>query len=209
MPRLFYRIVHSDQPTLDDFKSAKALGIPMARPDPEIELIYDGVSVYATETQARNQARAKPFLGAYIAELAISEGDPITFRRSGTGRGHHTLWGDPADIKARVQRVIAITATPREADATSMETSTVSAEQSLQPPSVSVEDLLQRPTAVAEKHWSLGDELLLRTLSERRAELTAREQEVLQNLSERRAESARWTAEAAPEGEMESKGRDV
>jgi hypothetical protein len=106
MARRFYRLIRSNPPTLDDFLSNKAKGIPMARPDPEVALLWDGISVYATETQARNQAKAKPWLGAYIAELAISESDPITFRRTGTGRGHHTLWGEPAELNARVLRII-------------------------------------------------------------------------------------------------------
>ena len=105
MARSFFRVLRSNPSTLDDYTSQKAKGIPMARPDPEIELIYDGVSVYATEAQARNQAKAKPWLGQYIAELAISDEGPITFRRTGVGRGHHTLWGDPAELKACEQRI--------------------------------------------------------------------------------------------------------
>ena len=103
-----YRLVRSNPPTLDDFTSQKAKGIPMARPDPEIALLWDGVSVYATEVQARNQARAKPWLGAYIAEVTISEADPIAFRRTGSGRGHHTLWGNPVDLRTRVTRVVPV-----------------------------------------------------------------------------------------------------
>ena len=105
MDHRFYRLVRSNPSTLDDYLSNKAKGIPMARPDPEVALLWDGISVYATETQARNQAKAKPWLGAYIAELAISEVDPITFRRTGTGRGHHTLRGQAADLKSREERI--------------------------------------------------------------------------------------------------------
>lgn len=108
MPLRFYRLVRSNPPTLDDFTSQKEKGIPMARPDPEIALLWDGISVYATEIQARNQAKAKPWLGSYIAEIAFSEGDPIVFRRTGTGRGHHTLWGDPVELRALLTRVIAV-----------------------------------------------------------------------------------------------------
>ena len=106
MPLKFYRLVRSNPPTLDDVTSQKAKGVPMARPDPEVALLWDGISVYATVTQARNQARAKPWLGAYIAELAISEGERITFRRTGTGRGHHTLWGDPVELLACLTRIV-------------------------------------------------------------------------------------------------------
>jgi hypothetical protein len=106
MPRRFYRLVRSNPPTLDDFSSQQAKGIPMARPDPEVALLWDGISVYATEAQARHQAKAKPWLGAYIAEIAISVEDPIAYRRTGTGRGHHTLWGDPTEVRARLTRVV-------------------------------------------------------------------------------------------------------
>jgi hypothetical protein len=105
LPLRFYRVVRSDPPTLDDFMSYKAKGIPLARPDPEVALLWDGVSVNSTETQARNRAKVQPYLGAYIAELEISEGDPITFRRTGVSRGHYTLWGAPSDLLARVRHV--------------------------------------------------------------------------------------------------------
>src|SRR5215213_3925060 len=108
MARSFYRLVRSNPPTLDDFRSNQAKGIPMARPDPEVALLWSGISVYATEAQARNQAKAKPWLGAFIAELEVDENDPITFRRSGTGRGHHTLWWEPEELGARVLRIIDI-----------------------------------------------------------------------------------------------------
>ena len=125
------RLVRANPPTLDDCTSQKEKGIPMARPDPEIALLWDGVSVYATEAHARNQAKAKPWLGAYIAEVLISEGvpmpprgtvghergrfsesifraDPILVRRTGTRRGHHTLRGNPIDLRALVTRVFSV-----------------------------------------------------------------------------------------------------
>jgi hypothetical protein len=106
MPLRFYRVVQSSRPTLDDFRSNKAKGIPMARPDPEVALLWDGISVNATEAQAKKRARIQPYLGTHIAELAISEGDPITVRRTGTSRGHYTLWGSPSELLARVIRVL-------------------------------------------------------------------------------------------------------
>ena len=106
MARSFFRIVQSMPPTRDDFVSQKAKGLPMARPDPEVALLWDGVSVYATEAQARSQARTKPWLGTHISELVVADGDPITFRRTGAGRGHHTLWGDPSDLWSRVRRTV-------------------------------------------------------------------------------------------------------
>ena len=93
---------------MDDFLSQKAKGVPLARPDPEALLMYDGISVYATETQARTQVRAKPWIGRYVAVLHVTKDGPITFRRTGVGRGHHTLWGDPSDLLRRVVDVLPI-----------------------------------------------------------------------------------------------------
>ena len=106
MDRSFYRLIRSNPSTLDDYLSNKAKGIPMARPDPEVALLWDGISVYATENQARNQAKGKPWLGSHIAEIVISDRDPVQFRRTGTGRGHHTLWGEAAQLRARERRIM-------------------------------------------------------------------------------------------------------
>jgi hypothetical protein len=105
----FYRIVISNPPTVRDFYSQKALGIPLARPgDAAILRMYDGVSVYWTEIQARNRARATPRLGGYIAVLDIPENAPITIQRTGLGRGHHTLWGPPDEMLRCVVNVLVV-----------------------------------------------------------------------------------------------------
>lgn len=105
VPRTFYRIVRSDPPTEEDFKSYEALGRPSRDPTSIDE--YRGVSVQATETQARNRARALPTLGRFIAEVRISDDSPIRWRRTGS-RGHHTLWGDPAELLGYVTGVTAV-----------------------------------------------------------------------------------------------------
>lgn len=64
-----------------------------------------GVSVNATLAQARTRAQ---FLHLpFIAEVAIPEGGPIAFERTGSRRGHHTLWGDAGTMLAAVVRVVA------------------------------------------------------------------------------------------------------
>lgn len=100
--RIFYRIVKTDPPTLDDFKSYRELGIPARTDDPEVLRMREGISVYATETQARNRSRAVPHLGRYVAMLEIPDSAAITHRRTGDSRGHHTIWGDAADVLACV-----------------------------------------------------------------------------------------------------------
>ena len=51
--------------------------------------------MFATETQARNQARDFPLLGSYIARLDVPDDAPVRAERTLRTRGHHTLWADP------------------------------------------------------------------------------------------------------------------
>ena len=101
----FYRIARSDPPTTDDFVSLLAKGIQVRTDDPESLRLHSGISVSATEQQARTRARDMPWLGSYIAQLVIPETGPIRFARTLRVRGHHTLWGAPDSILACVVAV--------------------------------------------------------------------------------------------------------
>ena len=104
----FYRAVMTDPPTRADFLSHVVLSKPHDRSTAEARRMALGVSVNATLAQARGRAR---FLGLrYVAEVAVPEGGPISFERTGSGRGHHTLWGDADAMLAAVIRVIPIDA---------------------------------------------------------------------------------------------------
>ena len=106
--RVFYRIVRSNSPTRRDFLSHEALGIPSRRRDPEALRLRRGISVYATEAQARRKARGVGTLGDYIARLEIPTGSPILSERTTDSNGHHTLWGNPATIMSCVTTVVPI-----------------------------------------------------------------------------------------------------
>ncbi len=104
----FYRAVATNPPTRADILSHAVLGKPHDRGTPEARRMALGVSVNATLAQARGRAR---FLGlGYVAEVAVSEGGPIAFERTGSARGHHTLWGDADALLAAVVRVIPVDA---------------------------------------------------------------------------------------------------
>lgn len=112
MPRTFYRIVHRDPPTDDDFKSYAALGIPLLRDDPESRRLAQGISTYATARRARGRAEDLPTLGRYIAALEIPDGAPVRFERTTRAQGHYTLWGDPSYLRSRVVSVVPVRRTP-------------------------------------------------------------------------------------------------
>ena len=107
--RVFFRIVLSNPPSLADFTSRAAQGTAPIDLDPERGRLHEGISVYATENQARRKAREYPFLGSFLARLELPEETPL--HTEGTVRnspGHHTLWGDPGDILRCVVVVVSV-----------------------------------------------------------------------------------------------------
>lgn len=102
--RVFYRIVRTNTPTIDDMKSHVELGIPLRRTDAEDLRMASGISLFDSIEQARSQARRKPWLGnAFIAELELPL-DHIRVEKT-AGAGHYTAWGDPGDMLGYVRRV--------------------------------------------------------------------------------------------------------
>jgi hypothetical protein len=108
MPHVFFRIIASAQPTLDDVLSKEALGEPLHDDSPEIRRLWQGISVYATEAQARRKGRASPRLGRYIARIELPDDSPVVFERTTTSSGRYTLWGDPSVILACVTDVVPV-----------------------------------------------------------------------------------------------------
>lgn len=106
MARVFYRVVQTNPPSLGDFASYQAQGKVPHRPTPEVLRVWQGVSVFATEDQAKEQARLFPTLGAYVAVVEVDDTGPIRWERTTARRGHHTLWGELADLLARVVSIV-------------------------------------------------------------------------------------------------------
>jgi hypothetical protein len=106
---VFYRIVQSNPPTQSDFTSNEAKGVPAPNERPETRRLWRGLSVFATEAQARSKARQFPALGRYIARLEVSETAPLVWERTlRNSRGHHTLWGEPQTLLTLVRTVVPV-----------------------------------------------------------------------------------------------------
>lgn len=102
--RILYRAVQTDPPSLLDFTSNAAQGRPLFEPTPENHRLWTGLSCWATAAQARRNARRFRRQGDYIATIAVEAGAPIQVEKS-RGPGHHTLWGPPEALLARVVSV--------------------------------------------------------------------------------------------------------
>jgi hypothetical protein len=103
----FYRIVLTDPPTLYDFQSNKERGRALPT-DLDERRLWEGLSVYATESQARRKARGMPALGGFIAAVDLPERGPIRYERTLRSSGHHTVWGDAALLLSRVVSVVPV-----------------------------------------------------------------------------------------------------
>lgn len=87
----------TNPPMEADFLSHMARGRREPR-DPEDLYLWDGVSVYDTENEARAVARQYPRIGAYIAPLDVLEGGTISYAKTGRSARHYTLWGAAGDM---------------------------------------------------------------------------------------------------------------
>ncbi len=104
--RVFFHMVATDPPTIDDFCSNQQKGRTPRQPlTTEQQELRSGISAYESWAQARRKAGAFPWLGDYIAELHIPPDSEIRTRRTTNSCGHWTLWGDPAMLLACVVSV--------------------------------------------------------------------------------------------------------
>ena len=109
MARTFYRIVATNPPTLADFLSDQERGRATLEDRPEVQRLRTGRSVYATLAQARRKTRSYPFLGSYIAAVAVADESPLRVERTlRSSPGHHTVWGDAELLLASVLDVVTI-----------------------------------------------------------------------------------------------------
>jgi len=95
---VYYRVVQSDPPQLEDFMSPRALGRTLGDPSPQRERPRRGVSLYDTDERALKKARGVPLMGDYVAKLVVHVGAGITAERTTNSTGHHTLWGPPEQL---------------------------------------------------------------------------------------------------------------
>jgi hypothetical protein len=99
MARVFFRIVKSNPPTLEDFTSNAAKGRPIPPHLPSnLHWLWDGLSMYETETQAERAVRRNPRLGGFLVELVIPESEPFQVLRTTPSAGHFTVWGTPEEL---------------------------------------------------------------------------------------------------------------
>ncbi len=104
-----YRIVGSDPPTVDDFKSNHELGKPIRPRSPEAayRMVWYAVSVFERFEQAEALAQRFPKLGDFVATARLEPDQGFSYALWGS-RGHMSVWGDPAGFLGAVADTVAI-----------------------------------------------------------------------------------------------------
>lgn len=98
-PRVLFRLVQTDPPTLRDFTSHEALGLRPQRPlSTRGRDRWRGVSHQDSRDAALVKGNASPWLGRYIAELRVPAAAGVRIEQTGRDPSHHTLWAEPADL---------------------------------------------------------------------------------------------------------------
>lgn len=107
-PVHLHRMAKSDPPEREDFLSREGQGLGPPDDREEARRLNSGVSMFATEQQARNKAQRYPFLGRHIARLEIPDDAPILVERTTESRGDYTAWGDPDELRKYVVSVVPV-----------------------------------------------------------------------------------------------------
>ncbi len=109
MPILF-RVAKNNPARTTDFLSECQLGRPPRADETTEDLLsWLGISIWATEAQARAKAVRWPSLGRYIAVLDLPASPSIVIRRTfPASRGHHTIWSTATQVANSVTRTIAV-----------------------------------------------------------------------------------------------------
>ena len=104
MQRSFYYLVKANPPVRDEFRSYFERGlVPENATAHQIELLK-GVSMWATERQARDLLPRMLERYDYVAEVAIPDG--VRVIRQGRSPGHHNVYASADDLARWVIKVV-------------------------------------------------------------------------------------------------------
>lgn len=101
--RQFYRIVRSETPTLDDFKSARDLGKPLLVPRYQREWA-EGISVYDDLAHAIDRAlKFRLQLGRFVVAILVPDETELEIAQTTSDQRHFTIYASAEQILALAQ----------------------------------------------------------------------------------------------------------
>jgi len=107
--RIVYRIVLTNPPSAEDFKSYQELGKTAHRTNSDTERMMSGLSVYLSLGYARRMGKRFPWKGnCFVAELELSDDRDFTLEQTGENPKHYTLWCSGDVALASLRRVVSV-----------------------------------------------------------------------------------------------------
>jgi hypothetical protein len=105
-PRILYRLVETNPPTVRDFFSHEELGKSPRRPLSRREQDrWRGLSHQDSLESALTKGLESPWLGNHVAKIHIPADAAIRIEQTGRDLSHYTVWADPEDMLAWVVSV--------------------------------------------------------------------------------------------------------
>lgn len=105
----FYRVVHDENPGLDDFRSPAERGeAPRGR---LTMLQWEGwraASMFSTLEAAESLSRRAPARGAWIAVVDLLEDGSVRWAQQGRSRDHYNVWAPAETLRRCVVRVVRV-----------------------------------------------------------------------------------------------------
>jgi len=106
-PETALRIVKTNPPTLQDFTSNQARGVPLRGNELRQPELHSGLSVHDNARTVVERATTMRRIGGYIAAVRVTN-DGATFVAKTLGEGHYTLWGDHAALLEAILSVVPV-----------------------------------------------------------------------------------------------------
>lgn len=103
MGKTFFRIVRNAVPTSDDFRSARAEGVPPVDPKYQREWA-EGVSVYDNLDYALERARTnKTGLGRFVVAIVVPDDARLEVAKTMRNRHHYTMYASADQLLDLIQ----------------------------------------------------------------------------------------------------------
>ena len=95
----FYRIIRGPIPTLEDFLSARDLGVSDQPPQGLEREWAESISVYdGLEYTIRRAETARREIGRFVVRLDVPDDGSVEFAKTTRNRHHYSIYGQPEDL---------------------------------------------------------------------------------------------------------------
>lgn len=109
MAQTIYRIVSTNPPTEDDYRTYEQMGRALGLKSDLQKRMARGYSCFVSLSKARNRAKGLPWRGdAFIAAYVLADDAVYDLQQTGIRASHYTVWCDASVLKQALKSVVPI-----------------------------------------------------------------------------------------------------